>query len=427
MEKDRTKGTTGIEVTAQDWNAITQLASKSQDYVIAELFRMPPNGGAISKGVLPFGFNGPNSSTAGIVTATGSTPTVTISPFRALIGSTVVNPPASPLDSWREVRSVVVASSNPGDNFSYSITPPNTSTNNRIDLIYLHVQLGQAAQTQTLYERDPTTGVISQPTLTLQSDDVAGVTFISGTEAGTPTPPVIPNDGTPSANDVYIPLAYCYLAHPFTGAITNIKIQEIAPVIPMSRTMGVGSLMPGNQQYTPGSALLTATPFNVSGIPHRPETYVPPTMNGKEERFFCWRWDGNPKSPAVNTTCAIDTSIDWRKRLFKWRAYAAHSGGASSFPWALAAVNIPSAFPSGALGVVHQLGMGQSFNLDLGGFGIATGCAACVLTSANLTQLSNNVVVYVDQTDGFLMLATTADPGANVFLWLEATGPYVNA
>lgn len=430
MEKDRTKGTTGIELTAQDWNTVTQLSSKAQDYVFAELFRMQPRGGAAAKGVLPFGFYGFNSGTAGIVTVTGiSSPTLLVNPFRALIGSNVTAPPASPLDSWREIRSVVAASPNPGDSFTYSVTLPNTVSNNRIDLIYAHVTLSKVTSSQTMYERDPTTGVISQSTLTEQSDDTVAIAFVSSAEASSPVAPALPSDGTPTAADFYIPLAYCYIAHPFTGSMSNVRLQEVAPVIPISRTMGAGSLLPGNQQYATSGAMLTATPFAISGIPHRPETYIPPTMCGKEERLFCFRWDGNPKSPAVNTTAVIDNSVDWRQRLFKWRAYAVHNSGASSFPWAQATVTCPSAIPPGGLGVNYQIGMGQSFAIDLAGIGIANGSCVALLGAAGmaLTALSTNVFIYVDQTDGALKLLTVADPGANLFVWVEATGPYSNS
>jgi hypothetical protein len=438
MEFNRAFGTNGRELGVADWNVAATYLSVAVDYLIAELFRPAPfnaSGSGPFKGVVPYGFygsNGVDPQNAGIVRPTGlSSPTLEVYPFRAIIGSLFGPPSAAPSDAWRGIRSVMCANHVPGlglDTIAFPVDIAATVANNRIDLVYAQVSLSTTTSSETRYERDPSTGVVTHPTVTTQLDDTFNILVQTGVEGASPALPSLPADG---GDSYYIPLAYVHLVHPFFGTMSSgSTILEVAPVIPIARGNGVASLQPGNKQYDPAGAMLTATPFALT----RPETYIPPTMFGSESRVFAFRWDSTPKSPAVNTTVTIDDTVDWRKRLFKWHVYGAHNAGAAKMAWAILATgsttNIPSSIPPGGIGVNYQIGMGQSFATDLAGIGLGTGCGACVFGSGAsnaLTAVSTPVIIWVDTTDGFLKLTTGGDPGANVFVWLEASGPFPNS
>lgn len=442
MEKDRSINTNGQEIGAEDWNATTQLASVTQDYVFQELFRPWPfdaAGGIVSKGVIPYGYsgtltggvtsNGTDPRQSGIVQTTGSSaPALRVYPFRAIIGSIEGVDAVAPRDAWREARSIVVAD----QEFGSAVLPLEldldpTVANNRCDLVYLHVTIAAITKNETRFVRDPITEVLSQPSLDVELGDTFEILVAQSAEAASPSRPSLPAD---SGQDYYIALAYCYLQHPSPGAVSATLIHEVAPVIALSRATGAATMQPGNQQWNPTGAMLTATPFQVAASPGRPDTYIAPTMTGLESRFFFFKWDGATKSPAVSSDVLIDNSIDWRKRWFEWHAQARKDAGASRPAWSGFGVSklIPSVPFNGAtagLGTEQAMGFGQGFIVDtLVPFGVANGAAAAVLDPVFMSVLSAICVIYVNQSTGDLRLFTSGDPAANVFIRISASGPF---
>lgn len=431
MEQDRSKNTNGEEVAIQDWNVTAHLAAMAQDYVAAELFRLAPfslpGTNAVTKGVIPYGYfgsNGTDPSHSGIVKSTlSSSPALLVYPFRAIIGTIAGVGSTDPRSAWREVRSVSVVGSIAGPTLLPStVNLSATVSNNRCDLVYLQVTLGVVTNAGR-YVRNPSTTATTHPSVPVEANDTWSIGVAVGTEGASPTRPSLPSDSYPN---FYIPLAYCYLVHPSAGTVSPTLIHEVAPVVPISRATGAASMIPASEQWNPSGPLLTATPFAVGTTPHRPDVYLPPTMSGVEGRQIFFRWDGNPKSPTVNTTAIVDKSIDWRNRVFRWHVLARNNSGATKPAWSATgspSVIIPgSAYGNIALGQEQQIGMGQSFVADIGS--IANGSGVAQLTSSNLAKLANNVTLFVDQTTGNLCVKTTADPGADVYFWLEASGPF---
>lgn len=428
MEANRTKTQNGEELSIPDWNATCATAAFAGDHVLAELFRPAPQGGP-AKGIIPYayyGADGTNPPNTGIIESTLTTsPTLLVYPFRAVIGSPQVVPTVSPQAMWQGARSVVVA----GTQASYATLPISvdldpTVADNRCDLIYCKVTLDFVSDSNTRYLRDPATGVITHPSLPLETVDVATIGVVTGTEATNPTPPSLPAD---SGSDYYIPLAYVYLQHPTAGSVSKNNIHEIAPVIPLSRATGAATMQPGNSQWDPSMATLTGAPFTITS--HRPEAYIPPTMCGMESRIFAFNWDHSPKTPAIGTPAVIDDTIDWRNRIF-WTHVFAHGGGTEHFAWGIGVGgNVPTTTPSlSAYGAAQIVGMGQSFRDDDPTSSLVPSPAGFVvrLTSTTLTNLANPVYLYVDLSTGKLMVSAPVDPAALVLVRIDASGPFPN-
>jgi hypothetical protein len=145
-------------------------------------------------------------------------------------------------------------------------------------------------------------------------------------------------------------------------------------------------------------------------------------------RFFAFQWDHSPKTPAIGTPHVIDDTIDWRNRIF-WTHVFAHGGGSEHFAWSLGGGGVPTATPSlSTFGVSQLIGMGQSFKDDDPTSSLVPSPAGFVarLTNTILSNISNPVYVYVNLTDGKLMVSAPVDPTACVFIRIDASGPFTN-
>jgi hypothetical protein len=232
----------------------------------------------------------------------------------------------------------------------------------------------------------------------------------------TPARPALPAD---SGTDFYIPLAYVFIPSSF-GATTvaNKWIQEVAPVIPIARATGATSIRPATWQNTAGSPILSVDDFNTATGGHRGIGYLPSTFVGGEQLIITCSWNttGPLNIPALNGVRIVDTSVDWRRRLFKVMLMT--SAAASALPWDGGGPISGGAF---------DIGYGQSFRDDgTGGIGTAGGLVAKQI--GGVGQLDHAIDLLVDLSTGNLkMKVPAASPNRDVIIWLEATGQYANS
>lgn len=419
-EPKRTLSTDGQEVTQDDINHNADNAALATDRTLAELFRPAPNdagGGAqTTKGIIPFGFYGSPATGAdyGIVAPTGSADgSVLIPPFRALIGSISASTPDV---NWRSARSAVFTGSDGTKKTFARQLISSTSGNNRWDLIWAKLKLDFNNLSELRYLRDATTGDVSSFTPVVEKADTVTIGVTQGSEAATPTRPALPSD---SGADHYIPLAYVLVVHPHTGTTTVLpgQIQEVAPVIPLSRVTGARTLQPANSQYlTTGTVIANGGDF-ASGS--RPGAFLPSTMVGGEGRLFAFDWDATNKTHPLSAKTLIDDTVDWRRRIFRGEFWSDNGSAGDKFAWG--GGNVPGAT---IIDANHKLVSGQSFFDD--GTVITGGTAGGVVAVMSSLALSFTVYVLVDLTDGKLYCVVGGDPSARVFLWLDATGPFSN-
>lgn len=426
MEPRRNLAEPGQELSLEDADAMSLSGASADDRVFAELLRLTPYAGTIARAILPFGSigsDGTDPSHAGIVKASGSSDAkIRVYPFRAIVGP--IGAGGDPLNSYRKIHSVVVAADS-GANLFSELTLEPTVANNRWDLIWVKVSLNAVESTASRYVRDQTTEVVTLETLDVIIKDAYTLGVTKGTEATLPIYPTTPSD---SGSDYYIPLAFVLLAHPFTGASPVIKyrIHEVAPVVSISRAMGAATLQPGKAQWDPNGALLTATTFLTSA--YRPDVYLPPTMTGRESRIFAFNWEVTNKSPAINNIHLLDDSIDWRYRIFEWRAQVNHNAGSENFQWAVSgAGRVPTALGSLAGSPNNGWGFGQSFRDD--GTAAFTpdvpGGVVAYLDTTTFPLLAIPVVLFVDMATGALKLSIQgASPNAVVLVVIDASGPF---
>lgn len=422
MEAKRILSVDGQEITQDDFNDNAANAALATDRTLAELFRPAPHdngsGAQVTKGILPFSFYGSPAVGAdfGIVAPSGSADgSVLIPPFRAILGSTDSSTPDA---NWRAVRSVAFEGTDSTKKTFQRQALAATSTNNRWDLVWAKLTTDFNNLSQSRYDRDGSTGVVSTITPVVEKIDTVTIGVTQGTEAATPTRPALPSD---SGADHYFPLAYVRLVHPHTAGTTLLskQIQEVAPTIPLARATGAATLQPGNSQYlTAGTVIANGGDFTNSA---RPNAFLPSTMVGQEGRFFAFDWDATTKSHPVTATTLIDDSVDWRRRVFRWFACAANGSPGDAFIWnATAPGNIPAASISSSN---LAWGFGQSFQDD--GTGIA-GVAGGVAAIGNLADTAFPIYLVVDLSTGVLNVVVGSDPGCRLYLWLEATGPFSN-
>ena len=96
----------GQEVEQSDINALSDAGGLADDHVLAELLRLAPfSGSGVSKAILPFG-------SAATVAPAGATGTVTVSPFRAVVGTRDTAANIGPLKNWNDLRSAIFTGPN---------------------------------------------------------------------------------------------------------------------------------------------------------------------------------------------------------------------------------------------------------------------------------------------------------------------------
>lgn len=427
MRKQRIFNTNGQEVTIGDLNQMASNDGAVMDFAVSEFFRLQVlNAGSVGKAVIPFGMfktNGVDPQGAGIVTTNGTTDRlIRIYPFRAAVS--VIDVSAAPTSGWENTRTVDVTVPDANAGFLYSLLQLGTTdgTHSRCDLVWVKVSIGTATS-EIRFKRDPGTGVVSAPSTAIEVNDTytLGVTPGALTTGTTPARPALPAD---TATDFYIPLAYVFIPPSFSAtAVNDIWIQEVAPVIPLSRTTGAATCRIATWQNTAASPILSVDDFNTGTGGHRALGYLPTTMVGNEQLILAASWDTSAgfQMPALTvsaTTYVVDNSVDWRKRLFKWTATTKHDNSVVDFAWANG--NCPSAQAGD-----FAFGMGQSFFNDCGFLSITGGLVAQIAT----TSMPNTVYLFVDLSTGALKMrvpGSANSPNARLIVWLEASGQFAN-
>lgn len=430
MKTYRLKKTNGIEITQPDFDVVASLAARSMDFVCSELFRLAPNEGigTAPKGIIPYSIFGSNSvdpQSAGVVTTNGSTDRIVrVYPFRALV-SALSPVSALPETGWENVQTVDVVQPDTNAGFLHSLLQLDaTSSDKRIDLIYVKVKINTLTASEIRYVRDPITGVVSQPTVAAEISNTFELLIAKGTgTGGTPTRPALPADDTVNGF-FYIPLAYVYLPTTFVAAtaVDNHWIHEVSPVVPLARATSAVTMRPANNQYATSGALITNQPFGNGGGDERPQAYMPPTMTGGEHIMLAFDFDAGTPYPPLNTTTVVDSSVDWRNRVFRWQASEKHTGGVTIFAWGGSGGDCPG------VGSFLESGTGQSFWDDGTGFMGTAGGVIAALGSGGGSPMASTVYLYVDMSTGNLKAkVSNVSPAARVFVWLEASGQMANA
>lgn len=426
MAEDKIQvSTNGQAVNRDDINTAFSEAALADDRTLAELLRIAPWDGVaanVTRAIIPYRIqpNATVSASGGTVIPSGSANgKVKINPFRAVIGSrTLVATDAKA--NWRDIRSSVVTgtttlSQTNGDTGFPDSFGANASGNPRWDLVYAQVLVDANAAGVVRKVKDPTSGVVTSPTVTVTTTQTVSVKVAAGTTGATPAFPALPADPGGGYN---VPIAYVRIPNGFGAGSTILtsQIRESATVVLMSAATGVSTMAPTEMN---DSRILSTQLDTWGSAGTRPETFVPRTMTGKHERFFLL----DLQTPITATGDILDASIDWRNRYFKVcaRAGAAVSGVfASSIPGTPAnAFPIPSSTASFTT-------MGQSFVADATYVAASRTVAYFEPTGVPNMAAATAVTLYVDAS-GNLKIFLTGAPACRIMVWLESTAQFPNA
>lgn len=407
MESEFQLTTNGQQVTQADLNNLGTVAALDGDRVFAELFRMVPfDGSTVSRGILPYGTE--TSANVALVAPNGASGNVTVSPFRAFIGSrTTVGTDAKA--NWRDIRcAVAVGTTTLAQTVAIAA---NASGNPRWDLVYALVSIGANETTATRKIKSPTTKVISSSSVVTTTVDKVTLGALAGTPAASPVFPATPAD---SGSNYYIPLAYVRVPSGFgaTSTVLTTGIAAAAPILRMPTATGCSMRVCDSL-----SAASTAQQQAWGSSGTRPKWWLPPDITGTESLFvFLDLHDASSANWSHRDGDVID-SRDWRGRLIKWTA---QNETFVSLPWSTA-----DGSSSNLQGNNTFIGIAQSLypNVISGGLGISR------TEFAILSLGSVAVVLAVDWNDGGklkLHLSTTNPPDGVFSFWLDFTGPYTN-
>lgn len=451
----------GLQTVAKAMTA----AAHADDYVFAELFKLPPFDGTIyAKGIIPYQAQGTNSA----FVQPGSAPApIDILPFRMFVGSRTQatdtpNPPPPTSDgdpilttageqNLRDIRSAVFTNTFeslicPLDS---SFFPSNSSGQPRWDLIVATLCVDQLSTPTTVLVKPttssgapaPTTGSatrvtsVGSPPLEIGGTAPA-LSVVTGTPGAEPAVPATPGD-TPASGLFNIALALVRIPTGFVSGVGTIPTTDIcivAPILSIAQGVGVvqsGPISKASGGASAGLALSSGGTPTKWGNSTRPIVALPATMVGGVSRWGLLDLSAAQGSAfPFDDTAVLDDSIDWRKRFFKVTAHASNSSFPfASAPAASAAAYAPTAFAT-TMGGNVLIAVGQSFRDDsFHTFGVArTAGAIFFASSSTLTQLAggSQVGLYVDLTTGALRLFYVGTATAHVLVHIEASGPFDN-
>jgi hypothetical protein len=468
----------GRELAQQDINLAAATAGLADDHVLAELLRLAPyDGTRVYKAIIPSGYR----STTGVPhvqTVSPGTGVVTISPFRMVVGSrnavnaapndnaSYPNPAgdSAALANWRDLRSGVYVGSS--TSLTGTLTPANNASGNaRWDLVYAAITVDQTQGGVTRRVKNPTTGVLSAPTLPAFLLSPVTVGIVTGTPGAAPALPSLPAD---AAGVYYVALAYVAIPPGFTGGTTVLVTEGIRSTTICGSDGAGANPVPTAARFSPlhagriraangnndgnnagtGSISVYSDSSNAAQFyapNNRPNGWCPPDWVGGEEIFI--QLDLLIAATASHVNGAIvDNSTDWRARIF--RVEASLDPGIAQFATSPACVGAGSG-TSAAVGVPYcpnpiqtyggssppYVTLANSLGLDaaIGGASSSTllyldgstttpyGVGALLGSSA-----ANKVGLYVDST-GAMRVFIAGVPGASVFIWVRATGKMPNA
>jgi len=347
----------GQAVYSEDYSLIGGEAALADDRVLAELLRMLPFGATASRGVMPYRVNAYEApATQGQAIVKAGTGKVTVSPFRAFIGSRTAAA-AGGKANWRDIRSAIMVGAT---TLNSDVTPDATIVGvQRIDLVYAAVSVDVNDSGVSRKIKSPTTGVISTSTVVVTKSTNIALGVVKGAD-NVATVPALQADG---GGTYYIALAYVHVPASFGGAtvLTNADVWEASPAITMAESTGAASVRPADGSFLATGAVETNTPFAFTG---RKAGHLPSTMVGGEEILVAL--DLVAPNFSHVTGDVVDASRDWTKRLWTWQIAGIGSGSTPFFPWEAAAA-VPLAPGSTCIAASGLLasGMGQSFVADV--------------------------------------------------------------
>ena len=427
----------GQAVYQADWNDLGTTAALADDRVLQELLRMPfYNGTTASRGILRYdAFSLGLTPVTAQINPNGATGSVLVKPFRALIGSrTVLATDAR--KNMQDVRSGL----NVADGATVQDTTvsfgANSSGNPRWDAVYAVVSLGAAGPTVTRKVKDPSTAALTSQSVSTYTITSIAVATTAGTAAASPVFPAIPSD---SGSNYYIILGYVRIPNGFSGTSTvaTSDICDQAPVLSMSRALGVKTLEPANQSYVLSTAQQQA--WGSTGT--RPVIYMPPGMTGESSMLVAV-----DLTVPTHTNGQVVDSRDWRGRLCFWQC--AIGNGGSALPtggpaWGHSPPTTILPDGSGASGgnnltsngtnsltwgyQTWQCGIGNTMYNNGSAMTVANVPAASAHLAATSLAASGYVALYADPTNsGKLTLAINGTPGGAYIFKLDFSAPFGN-
>lgn len=411
MESQYQHTVEGQEVGQEDINLLGENAALADDRVLAELLRVPPAYAAaeVVKGIMRAGFDdyrGPSrTSQYSVVQSSGSVLTVTVCPFRAVVGTRTV---VAGKEGLRDIRSAVYADPS---TTSHAVVLDATAGNHRWDLIYARVDIDADQAAETRYVKGVDGAVAAQSVVTQVMTEVS-IAVVEGTEAASPTRPALPSDG---GGSYYIPLAYVLLAHPSSGGvIPAYRIQEVAPIIQIASAAGGAPLAPCNQLFE--SDGLNNADWTVAD--GRPRTFLPPTMCGSIRRVVGLAWGASGDDVPLDSVAILDDSIDWRNRLIKTTFSV--FGDNLAFSWGEGSE--PTPLQDSFVEMASTFNDNNTYGglIPAGSFG----AVADVTPTRHGITASSRVILYVDSGGRLCVQVSATSPGRGIVFWIEASGPW---
>jgi hypothetical protein len=420
----------GQEVQISDLNAVAQVAAQADDYALGELFRLEPDGyvqggGTIAKAILPWGLRNANGElTGGIaghstVAPAGATGSVSILPFRAMVGTrTVVAGGASNQLNWQDIRSQAYIGTNASNNLTQVALSANASGNPRWDLVYCAVVVDGATTNVTRFIKSPTTKVVSQQSISVSLSTTAAIGVVAGTPGASPALPTLPVDGGGIYN---IPLAYVWVPNGFgagsTVSLSNIR--DASPTAQIARSTGASSLRPANGNNDGAGTYQSDSTFawnTLGGV--RSPVFIPPSMMGGEQLIV--EIDALVQAhPSHANGSIVDSSTDWRNRFFivlaQWHTSLKFGNDTTS------TVNTAT-LPNVLLSTSANLLWFASNSLQVDGALVNNDA-----TVALIVVTGNDLGLYVDPSTGAMKCFISATtPAVRAFFWVFASAPFPN-
>ncbi len=430
MEEKFVHSTDGQELEQIDVNMIASEAALADDRTLAELLRLAPlNGSTVAKAIVPFGQKDDVHAT---VERSGSADgKVRIRPFRAIIGSRTAVA-TSAVDAWHDIRSGIYAAATSTNLYGELSFVANASGNARWDLVYASIAVEADGAVITRYVKDPSTGVVTAPSVARTKVNTVTVTKVTGTASATPAAPALPADGGGVYN---IPLAYVRIPNGYTAAST-IGVQDILsiePIVQMSRVTGAMSFQPANYQNLVGGTTLTTTRFATWGSSGtRPGYIIPAGMGGMEGIVvYIDLTSASSANWSHQNAGIVDNSRDWRNRFFFIMVSTASYAQAPS-NGALGSDRAGSGFNNGLpVGGSKESGTGDLSVLCMGQSFVNGGASNFIAQVGPTTQpvampASSGTNLYVNSSGAIILdLASTASRCGHVF-YIFATAPFPN-
>jgi hypothetical protein len=421
----------GQQLVQADLNLLGETSALADDRVLAELFRMRPYDGATHRAVIPFHVEGAGNES--IVCPNGTTGTVKVNPFRAVIGSrTPVGTNAK--DNYRDIRSTIcVGASTLAQTATFAAAP--SAGNARWDLVYASVTVDANGPTITRKVKNPTSGIVTGTPIPQYRHTTVSLGVVTGTPAtaGDALFPAAPAD---SGSTYVIPLAYVLIRDTYGPSFEfkGIRIMNVAPVLSLSRATGAVSARPATGQHAL-SIDMQGEMSDIGGI--NATTFMPTSMVGAETLYVALDFSSGSELFHSHTQGDVIDSGDWRGRICFWSAVTGLASDDARFPWE-PFVGDPEMILFNANPILYDfnvtrttVGAGQTILPGFTGWTPGDTLSPPMALAASLhtafSPLAASIAIYCDHTDGGklkLWKNAGALPAGRVFFELRFSAPF---